>query len=428
MKRILPIAYSLLILSWTWGQNQQQPYIVSPLLGPQIDAYELVSYGFHHRFALDKATLDYAVMYEVQAGDLYILRVFTLAEGEREIPLSPAQLQELQVAINRRGAPILRPLTEISVNLNRGHLAKVRVALETGSVVVGTVQQLADDLLLLDSDLGEQALRIEDIASLDILDHQIDLGRNYTFTNPNSTRYLFAPSAIPLEKGEGYYQNVWVVLHMASYGLTDRLTVTGGVEMISTLASIFVSDYFGPIGMMNLKYAGPVGNKLHLGGGILAGGGLGQDLEGVNLGLAYGVATLGNVENNLTLGYGFGRVGEEWTRPGVLMVGGMARINRRMAFVSENWLGFVTDRYYMGLNEYGYWDRYDTYQEGFTEVRRAQVLFAFSGGLRIMTEKNTFDLALVALGNHINQNGPYPRNTTEWVPIPVPYLDFVYRF
>ena len=35
----------------------------------------------------------------------------------------------------------------------------------------------------------------------------------YWFPNPNATRYLFAPSAIPLKKGEGYYQNTYLILN-----------------------------------------------------------------------------------------------------------------------------------------------------------------------------------------------------------------------
>ena len=33
--------------------------------------------------------------------------------------------------------------------------------------------------------------------------------------NPQSTRYFFAPSAMQLKKGEGYYQNAWLLYNQA---------------------------------------------------------------------------------------------------------------------------------------------------------------------------------------------------------------------
>lgn len=47
------------------------------------------------------------------------------------------------------------------------------------------------------------------------------------FRNPNATRYLFAPSAIPLKKGEGYYQNFYILGNAVNYGITDNFSLGG---------------------------------------------------------------------------------------------------------------------------------------------------------------------------------------------------------
>ena len=68
----------------------------------------------------------------------------------------------------------------------------------------------------------------------------------YRFPNPNETRYLFAPSAINLKKGEGYYQNTYLLLHSFNYGITDNFSIGGGFEFLSTI-SVIGDSYFNPI-------------------------------------------------------------------------------------------------------------------------------------------------------------------------------------
>src|SRR5688572_22416799 len=41
----------------------------------------------------------------------------------------------------------------------------------------------------------------------------------YWFPNPNATRYFFGPSAFSLKKGEGYYQNSYLLLNSVNVGI-----------------------------------------------------------------------------------------------------------------------------------------------------------------------------------------------------------------
>ena len=43
------------------------------------------------------------------------------------------------------------------------------------------------------------------------------------FDNPQSTRYFWAPNGYGLKKGEGYYQNIYVLWNQFTFGITDNL-------------------------------------------------------------------------------------------------------------------------------------------------------------------------------------------------------------
>lgn len=86
----------------------------------------------------------------------------------------------------------------------------------------------------------------------------------YWFKNPHPTRYLFTPSAFNLEKGEGYYQNTYLVLNSVAYGITDFLSAGAGFELISLFAG-----EGGPIFFVNVKGGGEIAKNFHLGANVL---------------------------------------------------------------------------------------------------------------------------------------------------------------
>jgi hypothetical protein len=129
-----------------------------------------------------------------------------------------------------------------------------------------------------------------------------------------------------------------------------------------------------------------VNKSMWLGGGILY---LNMpevlaDFRG--LGIAYGSATFGNENSNLSIGAGWGFIGTVWSKNPVITISGMTRVSRKLALISENW--FVPGN------------------------------LIFSYGLRFMGEKISVDLGLV--------------NSKEIVkefPLGVPlFLDFVLKF
>jgi len=206
----------------------------------------------------------------------------------------------------------------------------------------------------------------------------------YWFPNPNSTRYLFSPTAIPLKKGEGYYQNAYVLANSANYGISDNFTIGGGVFLP-------VAAFITP------KIGFKVAEKVHVGAGAI----LGLFPGPTTVGILFGVATYGSTEHNFTLGAGYGFVADEFIQYPMITLSGMTRVSRRIALVTENWIVPLPREEYVNGN-------YVETTEYYTVV---------SYGLRIMKERITFDIALIN-----------SKDIIQMIPIGIPYIDFVYKF
>ncbi|MDF2436032.1 MAG: hypothetical protein K0Q95_408 [Bacteroidota bacterium] len=214
------------------------------------------------------------------------------------------------------------------------------------------------------------------------------------FKNPNSTRYLFAPSAFQLKKGEGYYQNIYGAGNAVNYGLSDHLTIGGGL--------------LGPVGVyVNTKLGFKIHDMVHIGVGAIAGNAL-FPVNGNNLGvgLGFGVLTLGNYDHNITLGGGYGFINSGGTtgameKP-VFVANGMARVGKKFALVSENWIINVNGP---GLfkNDEHKGSHYDTF---------------FSYAFRYMGENSTLDAGFLNTPALIKEG---------WY-VGIPYIGFVIRF
>jgi hypothetical protein len=63
------------------------------------------------------------------------------------------------------------------------------------------------------------------IRKLEILKTDRFIKGQYWFENPNATRYLFGPTAIPLKKGEGYYQNTYIILQSFNIGVSNNFSI-----------------------------------------------------------------------------------------------------------------------------------------------------------------------------------------------------------
>lgn len=208
------------------------------------------------------------------------------------------------------------------------------VTLKDGSTIQGIlVSENQQEITLSTENLGTITINKDRIKSIVLLESTNFQNGKYWFPNSNYSRYFISPG-IQLKKGDGYYQNVDLSINTVSYGITNFFSIGGGVELYSTL-------HGQPIFILTPKLGVKVSKSFWLGGGILyinSAKALG-DFGGI--GIAYGSATYGNTNNNLTAGIGWGYFDTEWSKKPIITLSGMTRISQRFGLVTENW--FVPD-------------------------------------------------------------------------------------
>ncbi len=269
--------------------------------------------------------------------------------------------------------------------------------LTDGSIITGTIINKTESFTV---------VKTENLGIINLASSKIKSAKNFDdgtitssgkiwFKNPNSTRYLFAPSAILLKKGEGYYQNIYGMGNAVHYGITENVTIGGGLT--------------GPLGVyLDAKIGFKLSEKIYIGAGALLGNSF-FSINGNNLGvgIGFGVLTFGSIENNVTVGAGYGfinRLGriESQEKP-LFVINGMTRLNKKIAFVTENWIVNLKDNPFGRAHLDNNSSRYDTF---------------FSYAIRYMNEKSTLDAGFINTPALIEEG---------WF-IGIPYIGFVIRF
>lgn len=273
------------------------------------------------------------------------------------------------------------------------------IYLKDGTQLRGTLLEETTETIRIKTDnLGEMTLSLDKVERVERHSGGFYKNGRYWISNPHSTRYFFAPSALSLRKGEGYYQNAYIFVNSASVGVTDHFTMGGGFVLNPTFRDwqvIFLTP----------KISFPSQSNVTFGAGVIAIGVFnkqyrydyqtGQELPAkieANLGgIVYGNVTFGGVERNGSIGLGWGFANEDLASRPVLNLSYMSRIGRKMGFVTENWIIVP------GGGDGG--------------------VSILSGGVRFFGDRTSIDLAvLVPAGAGLDTF------------IAIPYVDFVLKF
>jgi hypothetical protein len=247
------------------------------------------------------------------------------------------------------------------------------ITLRDGSSLVGRIVSLRDDSLGFQMATGHVTVATNDVREIKEADAARMHEGQYWFANPNSTRLFFAPSGQMLKKGEGYFADYELFFPGFAYGVTDNISIGGGVSLFPTSVEDQVYYLTPKVGMS-------FGDQIHVSAGLLFAG----TSNGTG-GVGYGVGTYGDGDASITVGGGWGFAGGDIASKPLVMLGGEKRISRRIALVTENYL---------------------------LPIDENNVVYSF--GVRFMGEKLTTDLALFNVsGSEI---------------IGFPFVDFVFRF
>ena len=192
----------------------------------------------------------------------------------------------------------------------------------------------------------------------------------YWFPNLHDTRYFFAPTAFGLEKGEGYFNNIYYMFWQAQWGVTDELSIGGG------------TSFLGMPTTLNAKYSFKIKEDINMALGYFWVGSLFWDTdERTFVSMPFAVVTKGSKENNFTLGVGL-NFSDNWVDRGhsesfeesytwtdcygthtdyrwvedpieiqdrvTLNFGATFRVSRRFSLIAEAWIFDLEDPNLMG--------------------------------------------------------------------------------
>lgn len=188
-----------------------------------------------------------------------------------------------------------------------------------------------EELSFQTKDLGIVTIKRANIRQLTALTaEQTQKGYDY---QGNGNRLFFAPTARNLRKGEGTVQSIDIFLMGVNYGITDNLSMGALFTWIPGAGS---DNLFA----LTPKASFAAGEKTRIGAGALI-----FFQGGTNFTLAYGNATYGSADNNLTAGVGYAFVGGNYVNTPVFMLGGAKRISRRVSLLNETYILNVSDSY-----------------------------------------------------------------------------------
>jgi hypothetical protein len=211
------------------------------------------------------------------------------------------------------------------------------VGMRDGSTFMGRVTSVRGDTAEMATSSGTVRFSVYDVKRSNVV-RAIDMvNGEYWFPNPNTTRLLFAPTGRMIRKGDGYFSDYLLFFPGVAVGITDRITIGGGMSIFPTSLDeqlYFVTPKLGVIAREKVNVAV---------GALIMHAGLGNDdefSEGGNdtFSIPYVVGTFGGENRSFTTGIGYGYSNGKLSSSPALLFGGEMRVSRRMGLVSENYV------------------------------------------------------------------------------------------
>jgi hypothetical protein len=222
-----------------------------------------------------------------------------------------------------------------------------RVVLSDGRVYYGSMVSGGDPVRLGFPEGGIAEIARDRIVRIDEVQGTLVDGEFWP-RDPNHSRLIFAPTGRSLPRGTGSVNAYYGVMPFVAWGLTDRLTVAGGISLLEGDGlDLFPSRApFVPA----VGDEGASGRTVHLAPKLqVLRGRRVEAAVGVLLfvptrdpaaasGMGYGTGTAAiDSRTSLTVGVGMGARHGERQDEATWMVGGDRRVSRRLKFLTENY-------------------------------------------------------------------------------------------
>jgi hypothetical protein len=221
---------------------------------------------------------------------------------------------------------------------------QVHVDLKDGKHIEGKLLERIGDTVVIESDTFIAHVNIKNIKNIQELNSNNTNFDKYLYNeNKHAPHGFFAPTGFGLRKGEGYYKNFYLFVNHLNYGFTDNFSIELSTETLSLLAAgNGVSPFQVIYAVPKISYT--VAKDVNLGLGVYIAH-FGSDIfgssgNGANVGIPFGVTTLGNRDNNFSIGLGtllFAPSANE-TNIFVASLSGQLRLAKNFGLVTENYL------------------------------------------------------------------------------------------
>ena len=256
----------------------------------------------------------------------------------------------LMVALLAIAAAATPTLAQVEVEALTAGETLYEIRLTDGSVLFARVTEVESETIVLVTSAGA---RLE-VERSQIREARVAEGRlvegEFWREDQNLSRLFFTATGRALDKGKAYVGTTLIVLPWVAVGVSDRVTLAAGAPLFFSEAQWF--------------YVAPKVQLVRTPTAQISVGTLLVVIDDERVGINYGVGTFGTPDNSLTVGLGFGFAGDDFSSQPVAMIGGEALVSRRIKLITENY-----------------------FLPGETGV-------LFSGGLRIIGERFSTDLAL----------------------------------
>lgn len=244
-------------------------------------------------------------------------------------------------------------------------------------------------LEVLSKDLGTVQVDLKDIKQIDpingsegpSLEYQRNQQANSSTSDDKhivgSNHYFISPSSFGPRKGEGQFQVTYLFFLSGSYGITDNISISGGISILPGIGLDEQLFYIIP------KVSFPITPKIKVGAQLTY-----FTIFDENLGLLSLTSTFGEEDKNLTVGLSYGLINGELVHLPLLNIAGVIRVSKRLALITDNYIGTGDISDVGGL--------------------------VYSLGIRILSGQSAFDLGLWSVGDENS--------------IVIPYLNYTLRF
>ena len=115
-----------------------------------------------------------------------------------------------------------------------------------GSQLIGRIVEIRETEIQFEMQFGEMTIPISQIEDITTTEETSVKEGKYWFPNPNQTRLYFSPTGRMLKKGQGFFADIYVLFPGFAYGVTDNVSIGGGMSLVPGVGIENQIFYFTP--------------------------------------------------------------------------------------------------------------------------------------------------------------------------------------